>query len=863
MTSTTSFEKLLLQNPIIEEHPQLAAQIENYTTAIANGYAPSEELLPEILAALAELEPINSEARANLDTLVQTLVEAGLIVGLFSTIDDVVDFNSVTAGTYIDGSQYDALAGDDRIVLAADAEAAAAAGFAVGAAFNAGDGDDIVIGGTLDDIIFGGTGLDRLYGGAGNDVLDGGTGTNYFVGGAGNDTLIGGTRGQSNISGSPEDDSNIADYSGSTGPITVLLTGGVGSGLSRVWGDDSVGVDTLVDVETVVGTQFDDVFNIDASFRAQFGNFGAFRPGAGNDIINSTFGSFTRIDYSDASDGVTVNFELGHAHSTNADDAANIGFDIFTGVSSVEGSAYADVLIGSDRLSGAEQFRGGAGADYIDGGLGTRDEADYRDSASGIFADFSTGSIGSARIDDGFGTVDTVLNIERIRGSEYGDRIIMDDGDNRVRAVGGDDYVEGRAGNDRLIGGLGNDTLLGGLGDDILEGSEGDDVLEGGDGNDRLIGGLGIDTLLGGIDDDILEGAEGDDVLEGGDGNDRLIGGRGIDTLLGGIGDDILEGSDGNDVLEGGDGSDNIFGGDGADRLEGGLGTDFLRAGAGDDALLGGAGQDYLTGGAGNDLMDGGDNPSGSPDMVEYFDAPGKVYINLAEGFAIDGYGDTDTLIGIEGAVGGSFDDHIVGSSAGNEVFEGLGGNDVIDGGGSDTLYGDFVQYVNLATSGALINLEHNFANDGQGGTDELIGIDSANGTRFADTMYGNSKANLLRGMDGDDVLYGGGGNDRIEADQLTSPTITGDDLLFGESGDDYLYGGAGADELSGGLDDDFLDGGAGFDIAVYSGNQADYSLIDNGGGNYTLVDRRPDNDGADTLVNIEQIQFADGYWLL
>ena len=79
-------------------------------------------------------------------------------------------------------------------------------------------------------------------------------------------------------------------------------------------------------------------------------------------------------------------------------------------------------------------------------------------------------SVGIAQ--DGFGGTDTLVNIEQVRGSEFGDdTLIGDAGNNRL---------EGRDGNDTLIGGEGFDDLRGGSGDDTLDGSAGGhDFLKG------------------------------------------------------------------------------------------------------------------------------------------------------------------------------------------------------------------------------------------------------------------------------------------------------------------------------------------------------------------------------------------------
>jgi hypothetical protein len=82
----------------------------------------------------------------------------------------------------------------------------------------------------------------------------------------------------------------------------------------------------------------------------------------------------------------------------------------------------------------------------------------------------------------------------------------------------------------------------------------------------------------------------------------------------------------------------------------------------------------------------------------------------------------------------------------------------------------------------------------------------------------------------------------------------------IGGSGDDTMVGNAADNSLTGGAGNDNLDGGSGTDTAVFSGNLADYSQVDNGDGSWTITDLRGGSpDGADTLTNIEQLQFSDG----
>ncbi|MCY4228617.1 MAG: hypothetical protein OXF20_13190 [Gammaproteobacteria bacterium] len=74
--------------------------------------------------------------------------------------------------------------------------------------------------------------------------------------------------------------------------------------------------------------------------------------------------------------------------------------------------------------------------------------------------------------------------------------------------------------------------------------------------------------------------------------------------------------------------------------------------------------------------------------------------------------------------------------------------------------------------------------------------------------MAGDGADNILRGEDGDDVLYGG--------------PAGGDDVMYGGNGEDRLFGGKGDDTLTGGEGNDLLKGGAGADTIIVDGDDMD-----------------------------------------
>ena len=79
-------------------------------------------------------------------------------------------------------------------------------------------------------------------------------------------------------------------------------------------------------------------------------------------------------------------------------------------------------------------------------------------------------------------------------------------------------------------------------------------------------------------------------------------------------------------------------------------------------------------------------------------------------------------------------------------------------------------------------------------------------------------------------------------------------DILTGLQSDDLILGGGGDDVLTGGLGDDFIDGGSGHDTVTVSGLASGYRLLMNGD---DFILKGPD--GGDRLTGVESIRFSDG----
>ena len=676
------------------------------------------------------------------------------IEGIFgSAFDDRLTGNA--GDNFLRGLQgNDTLDGGPGLDIAAypDATGPITANLATGLV-TGGSGSDVLIsiegvyGSTFADILTGSAQDDFLQGDLGNDIMDGGPGfdtvryslspagvtvnlaTGTATGGEGNDTLSGfeaisgspfgdtlignsakntlsGVDGDDRLAGGLGDDTldggagtDFADYSGASAGVTVNLATRTSSG--------SDGVDTLISIEGVFGSEFADQL---------IGSDGQdyFRPRGGNDTIDGAGGK-DWIWYVDSTIAVTA--DLGAGFATLADGSR----DTFVNIEAISGSLVADNIIGS---AGDDEIGGYLGDDKLTGGAGF-DTLYYR-STSAVVVNLATG-----KASGGDGN-DTIAEFEAIVGSDFNDTLIGNSLSNTLN---------GRAGDDTLNGGDGIDTATyvnaaSGVTVNLSTGT-----ATGGDGSDTL---LSIENLVGSGFDDALTGDAGVNVFSGGAGNDVFEGKGGQDTLDGGNGIDFTSYANASasvsvnlatGVVTGPDGSDILI------SIEGVFGSPFA------DTLTGSEVLNFLRGNGGDDILDGGaDN-----DFADYRGATGPVQVNLATGRSAGADG-VDTLISIEAIRGSAFDDTLIGD-AGPNIIRGGGGNDSIDGAGGE----DWIELFN-APNGVFVDLIEGTA-VGEG-NDTLVGIEDIRGSLFDDWLKGSAGANVLRGDGGDDLLDGRGGLD-------------------------------------------------------------------------------------------------------
>ena len=285
------------------------------------------------------------------------------------------------------------------------------------------DADESASGEAGNDTLDGGGGSDNLYGGDGDDILVGGDGVSDFLfGGFGNDLLDGG-----------EGHADLAGYADvTTGGVTVDLS------ITGAQDTSSAGFDTLIGIESLWGTTFDDILKGDDQDN-RFIGFG------GADILEGRGGS-DRYEIEDARTQIVE-----RAEDDGYDDViSSVSFTLPDNIESLVLLAWEEAtLVG----------HGNAQNNFL--------------RAGSIYA-------------------------EELNGGAGDDKLVASDANDVLSGEAGDDTIWGYGGNDLLLGGNENDTLNAGDGDDALEGGDGDDLLNGDGGNDVLTGGAGNDSLLEG-----------------------------------------------------------------------------------------------------------------------------------------------------------------------------------------------------------------------------------------------------------------------------------------------------------------------------------------------------------------------------
>ena len=211
--------------------------------------------------------------------------------------------NTITA-QYLLGDLIDGLGGNDTIF-----------GLDGGDKLYGNAGRDVIYGGAGHDTLDGGTGNDRLFGGADNDIMNGGAGDDYMDGGTGFDTV---------------------DYSTATSGVRVNLS------ITSQQNTGGAGRDTIVNVENITGSAFNDVLTGNALDNFILAGSGAdtLRGGDGNDTLLAA-GTDGLGDYLDGGNG-NDSLMSGTGNDTLFGGAGNDILNAFYGQDTLTGGAGAD-----------------------------------------------------------------------------------------------------------------------------------------------------------------------------------------------------------------------------------------------------------------------------------------------------------------------------------------------------------------------------------------------------------------------------------------------------------------------------------------------------------------------------------------
>lgn len=309
-----------------------------------------------------------------------------------------------------------------------------------------------------------------FYGMGGNDTLIGWLGDDILEGGEGDDILNGGGW----FGGSGLD---AASYTQATGAVQVDLR------LTGAQNTISAGFDTLLNIESLVGSAFNDILN---------GNDGnnVLDGGAGANVLNGHGGS-DRLLVGTGSDGSTIN--------GGSDYDTLVATGITTSLASISGMEAIELLTGAQLTLTGSQISSGFAASSQVHGFGT------------LIIDMTPG-LAHTSTQFNFGTIGN--------NSFYGNVI-----------------VNGTSGSDTIQAANVSYTIFGGGGDDNIQAGQMAQSIYGGDGNDTIQGNTYATHIDGGAGDDTITSYAQRSTIHGGAGENDAVnysGNRGnyyIDTV--------------------------------------------------------------------------------------------------------------------------------------------------------------------------------------------------------------------------------------------------------------------------------------------------------------------------------------------
>lgn len=361
-----------------------------------------------------------------------------------------------------------------------------------------------------------------------------------------------------------------------------------------------------------------------------------------------------------------------------------------------------------------------------------------------------------------------------------------------AKSGSGNDKIEGNDVNNKLWGGDGNDELFGNEGEDELDGQVGEDIMRGGPGNDIYF----VDNRR----DFVLENRN--------EGDEDMIKLQITDGFLPRHVEDI-EGIDG--TLEynirGNELNNNITGNINNDTLDGGFGTDTLRGGLGNDTYYNRANNTII-----ESINQGDDTLWTSRGVTLQNNIENAVFRNLPNerivaspmnGNSANNHlsiivNQSIELNGLEG------DDTLIGFNRNDRLDGGLGADSMEGGNGNDTYHIDNTGDQVLDSAGVRDTIISNLISTnlqrypGIENLNLMNGAMHARGTNDENKIEGNTNANFLIGLDGNDTLRGHEGNDILNggggADRLEG--WTGNDTYIVDNINDIIIEEGGVDDI-------------------------------------------------------------------
>lgn len=492
---------------------------------------------------------------------------------------------------------------------------------------------------------------------------------------------------------------------------------------------------------------------------------------------------------------------------------------------------------------------------------------------------------------------------------------------------------------------IGKTPVMGTAGDDSLVGTEFGDTFTFSLGNDTLIGGNGSDELVARL----LPASSVIDLSSNAittPQNSQVI--REIEDLsLFDLRNSTVRGDDKaniivintavNSIINGGGGDDEITVNATDSQLYGDAGNDsFLLSKQGNNTLYGGADDDTFTlssdhlsngpmilkGGAGQDRLvlsslerrdvSVDTTPEGHT-KLSWAQSPASTQaphqITLLDEFEsfVFKYGKTFSFADMVPAspITGTETGDLLSGTMGNDPISALDGDDWItpvlglNTIGIDTIDGgagvDMLSYADSASASITVLMAEGRVTYSNETRASFTNIENITGTSGRDYLAGDDKANLIRGLGGNDIflasaggdyLKGGGGTDRIVTPSDDSgasvsllrgriwegegthtrlsgfehvQTGAGNDTLAGDHRNNKLDATYGDDTLMGNGGDDLIYGGFGNDVAIFAYNQDQYQITQNGNATQVAYIGPGLGDGTDQLLHIETLRFADG----